>query len=298
MFCPYCGETMEPDAVFCPRCGERIPSGASEKASPFRHLDSAPPVDMGRSRPAPEDEHLVRLAGYGRRVRRSAVLPVILTICAVVSFACVVLLVGNALRANGLLPKAASSPAADASSANESAGAASGPSALTSTPTNAALTAKVLTKRPALLESLSTLEVRLAEASSSYGMPEDSYYHGPAFAVDKDFLTSWQEGADGNGKGESLTLHLSKKERVRALALHLGNWRDEDAYYANHRPKTLTLRIGGEKISLSFKDVFEVQYVVLSKPVRAESLILVLNKCYPGTETTDNCISEVEVFGW
>ena len=84
---------------------------------------------------------------------------------------------------------------------------------------------------------------------------------------------------------------------MQALALKLGNWRDEEAYKANHRPHVMTLKVGGQEFLLNFKDVMKEHYVVLSEPVRADSLTLVLEKRYKGTETTDNCITEIAVYG-
>ena len=299
MFCPYCGETMEATEVYCPNCGQRIPSGASEKtAGGFDYEQTAPPVSVGRytfyGDDEEEREELVPLAEHGHAAKKSPVLPVILTICAVVSAACIILLVGHALQANGVLRPSLETTSSVTSGAESVPGTAD-----VSKPEEAAdvVTATISTKRPQLLLSLFPLEIANAEASSSFGTPADDFYHGPAFAVDGDESTSWQEGVPGGGKGEWITVHLTKERKVQALALKLGNWRDEEAYKANHRPHVMTLKVGGQEFLLNFKDVMKEHYVVLSEPVRADSLTLVLEKRYKGTETTDNCITEIAVYG-
>ena len=302
MFCPYCGERMDADAVFCPRCGERIPSGASERTgADGRLMRMGPRVDMGRRTYDADEPVLVPLADHGRRAtRQNAVLAVILTLCAVVSVACIILLVGHSLGAAGLLPADPSSnvpPAASGVSRPESAASDASDTSDAGTAAANDITAKVFSSRPSILGSLSLLEIGSAEASSSYGTPGDDFYHGPEFAVDGDERTSWQEGVDGAGRGESITLHLSRERKVQALALKLGNWVSEEAFYANHRPKKLYLKIGGKKFLLTFKDGMTEKYVVLSEPVRADKLTLVLEKRYQGDLTKDTCISEIQVFG-
>ena len=299
MFCPYCGERMDADAVFCPRCGERIPSGASERTgADGRLMRMGPRVDMGRRAADTDEPVLVPLAGHGRRAtRQGALLAIVLTICAIVSVACVILLVGHALGARGLLPKG---PAADASAASSDVSRAESVSPDLSEPekaSSASITALVFASRPSILGSLSLLEIASAEASSSFGTPGDDFYHGPEFAVDGDERTSWQEGVDGAGRGESITLHLPRERKVQALALKLGNWVSEETFYANHRPKKLYLKIGGRKFLLNFADGMTEKYVLLSEPIRADSLTLVLEKRYQGDLTKDTCISEIQVYG-
>lgn len=299
MFCPYCGTKMDAEAVFCPRCGERIPSGASERTgADGRLMRMGPRVDMGRRAFDAEDPDLVPLAGHGRRApSHGVVLAIVLTICAVVCVACVILLLGHSLGFGGLVPSNASSNvSSDVSSVSRAESASSDASATENPPANA-ISAKVFASRPDILGSLSLLEVESAEASSSFGTPGDDFYHGPAFAVDGDERTSWQEGVDGAGRGESITLHLPRERKVQALALKLGNWVSEESFYANHRPKKLYLEIGGHRFLLTFKDGMTEKYVLLSEPVRADSLTLVLEKRYQGNLTKDNCISEIQVYG-
>lgn len=296
MFCPYCGERMDADAVFCPRCGERIPSGASEKiGSDGRLMRMGPRVDMGRRSYDADEPVLVPLAGHGRRAtRQGTVLAIVLTVCAVVSVACVILLVGQSLGFGSLFPK---NPPVNVSSVPPKAESDASDAPEAEKPSANGVSARVFTSRPSILGSLSLLEIAGAEASSSFGTPGDDFYHGPEFAVDGDERTSWQEGVDGAGKGESITLHLPRERKVQALALKLGNWVSEDTFYANHRPKQLYLKLGENSFLLTFADGMTEKYVLLSEPVRTDTLTLVLEKRYQGDLTKDTCISEIQVYG-
>jgi hypothetical protein len=114
-------------------------------------------------------------------------------------------------------------------------------------------------------------------------------------AVDGDVITSWQEGAEGQGSGESITLNFEKSE-VKVIACCLGNWRDDWLYYANCRPKTMTLQIGNQSFDVEFTDAQIPHYIILSDKVEAESLTLTINEIYEGTDYSDCCISELTVY--
>ena len=164
MFCPYCGNQMDAEAVFCPRCGERIPSGASERTgADGRLMRMGPRVDMGRRSYDDDEPVLVPLAGHGRRAsRHGVVLAIVLTICAVVSVACVILLLGHSLGVSGLLPSDSSSNASSdvSGSSRAESSVSSDVSAAEKSPANA-ITAKVFSSRPSILESLSLLETEI-----------------------------------------------------------------------------------------------------------------------------------------
>ena len=68
--------------------------------------------------------------------------------------------------------------------------------------------------------------------------------NGADKAVDGNPRTSWQEGVDGDGIGESVHLKLSKPYMVKYMSFRLGNWNSREYYEGNNRPKELEITAG------------------------------------------------------
>jgi hypothetical protein len=122
------------------------------------------------------------------------------------------------------------------------------------------------------------------------------YDNQPHSAADGDFVTSWQEGAAGLGIGETLWLGYNSPKKISCLVLHLGNWRTEEIYGNNARPKSLRLRIGSWSQELTFNNGMTVKYVTFSEPCEVDELEFVITAVYEGIDQ-DCCISEIEAYG-
>ena len=158
-----------------------------------------------------------------------------------------------------------------------------------------AVQASVSDDEPSSLGSMKVVTVSSASATSVLHYNDSEYNNEPEMAVDGDETTSWQEGAEGQGSGESITLNF-EKTGVKVIACRLGNWRNDWLYYANCRPKTMTLQIGNQSFDVEFTDAQIPHYIILSDKVEAESLTFTINEIYPGDEYDDCCISELTVY--
>ena len=158
-----------------------------------------------------------------------------------------------------------------------------------------AVQASVSDDEPSSLGSMKVITVLSASATSVLHGNDSEYNNAPEMTVDGDVITSWQEGVEGQGSGESITLNFEKSE-VKVIACYLGNWMDDWYYYANCRPKTMTIQIGNQSFDVEFTDAQIPHYIILSDKVEAESLTFTINEIYPGDEYDDCCISELTVY--
>lgn len=134
-----------------------------------------------------------------------------------------------------------------------------------------------------------------AEADSQKGSGEEGY--GAEKVIDGDQATSWQEGEEGTGEGKGIKINLDGTHQIRCLVLSLGNWRSDELWKYNARPKSLTIQIGEQfQKDVRFSDEKSSFCLVLEEPIDASFVSLTLQESYPGERWEDNCISEVEIY--
>ncbi len=135
-------------------------------------------------------------------------------------------------------------------------------------------------------------------STTSILKPESKEYHyEPSRAIDGDIITSWQEGADGNGEGEQLLVSFPGTEQVKYLCLYTGNWRDQERFYNNCRPASMSIYMGGYEFDIKLADGMKSWYVVFSEPVETDSILFEINSVYKGAVSPDLCISEIFAYG-
>ncbi len=121
--------------------------------------------------------------------------------------------------------------------------------------------------------------------------------HEPMLLFDDNEETNWQEGVDGFGEGENVSFSFDRVYQVKYLAFKLGNWKSDDDYYANGRPKTLTIVLGDYSWDVTFNDERTTAWVELSQAVDADSMRVEIREVYPGTVWEDTCITDIMMFG-
>lgn len=138
--------------------------------------------------------------------------------------------------------------------------------------------------------------VASSTATSTISQPDVD--NDPHVLYDGADWSSWQEGVDGAGQGESVTLTFDKLYKVRCIALKLGNWYHDISYYTrNNRPKQLTFVLGSQQVTVDFPDEKQVQYVELSEDVECNTMQIIINDIYSGDQYDDTCICEVTTYG-
>lgn len=151
---------------------------------------------------------------------------------------------------------------------------------------------------PPELKSRQELFFATATATSELVQENTSIYNGAMCAVDGDVVTSWQEGEPGDGIGETITVGFQMPQRVDYLEFNAGNWRDENQWNRNLKPKGLEITVNGTKFDVELQNVRASQYVVFSEPIETTTFVIKITDVYGGAEgESDVPISEIRAFG-
>lgn len=125
----------------------------------------------------------------------------------------------------------------------------------------------------------------------------DTYDYSAQSAVDGDSSTSWQENEEGTGETTGIQLNFDGNHKVRYVVLYLGNWRSDQLWEYNARPKTLTIQIGdSQKKNVEFSNEKKKFCLSFDEPVDASYISMYVAASYEGNRWNDNGISEVEIY--
>ena len=142
------------------------------------------------------------------------------------------------------------------------------------------------------LEDLTQIQILTAEATSALSGNKASY--GPDKAYDGDLQTSWQEGANGYGLGESITFTFDRSQPISCIVIYGGSFRTRESFYENGRLKRFTITFSdGTSYSYDVEDTFEPGLVYFEVPVNTKSVTLRIDEVYAGTKYEDTVISEI-----
>ena len=161
------------------------------------------------------------------------------------------------------------------------------------------LTASIVdASRQSQIDLLGYSQVTVTSADATSTISQAGIDNTPHVLYDGSKDSSWQDGVDGSGIGESVTYHLDQVCKVRFLVLRLGNWYgSDDNYTMNNRPKTMTFEFGDQSVQVTFPDEKKEFCVELSKDVETSEIKMTIDEVYKGTDYDDTCINEVDVYG-
>ncbi|MCC6095239.1 MAG: zinc-ribbon domain-containing protein [Eubacterium sp.] len=275
MRCPYCGEDNPDDARRCSRCGRRLDKVRVRKREKQLLVTGVVLVAV------------ILAAGIGAMFGISKLLkntekdePQKVTIHAT--------------------PTPTEAVAAASSSESSSASVEVVASSSTfSSSENDAVTASIVDEdRESQIDLLGYSQVTVSNATATSTISQDGIDNTPHVLYDGSKDSSWQDGVDGDGIGESITYQLDQVYKVRFLVLRLGNWYNtDDNYTMNNRPKTMTFEIGDQSVQVTFPDEKKEFCVELSRDVKASEIKMIIDAVYKGTAYDDTCINEVDVYG-
>ncbi|ABZ93207.1 nicotine adenine dinucleotide glycohydrolase [Leptospira biflexa] len=128
--------------------------------------------------------------------------------------------------------------------------------------------------------------------STSQLQPKTKKYI-PVFAMDGKLKTSWVEGVEGEGVGETLQIKYKSPINFRSLSIYNG-FGDPKLWAANNRIKKLkiTTETGNEEV-VTLKDSLSRQVIEFKNEIRAKEISLTIQEVYKGTNTENTAIAEL-----
>jgi hypothetical protein len=114
--------------------------------------------------------------------------------------------------------------------------------------------------------------------------------------------TTWAEGVEGDGIGESISLTVHHPLPLDAIMIMPGfKSEDKTRWTKNNRVAELEITLNGEQTFTAaipdeqFNQLYPIPVRGYTKPVNAVKLVI--KKVHPGTESHDTCISRVDLRG-
>lgn len=141
------------------------------------------------------------------------------------------------------------------------------------------------------------LRVVIRDTAQSSFINQSGYSNLAAQAFDDSETTSWQEGAAGNGIGESISAGFDREYGVSGIFFKLGNYRTPKLWNDNVRPKTLNINLNGTILTATFPDQMAQFAVILSAPIKTDRIIITVTDVYNGNKYQDCAISDVQIYG-
>lgn len=90
---------------------------------------------------------------------------------------------------------------------------------------------------------------------------------------------------------------MDGNHKIRYIVLYLGNWRSDELWDYNSRPKELTIQVGEtQKKDVKFSDEKKKFCLSFDEPVDASFVSLYIKSVYEGSRWQDTCISEIELY--
>ena len=139
--------------------------------------------------------------------------------------------------------------------------------------------------------------VIIAESSATSTIFQSGMDNNPYVLYDGEDWSSWQEGVDGDGTGESVTFVFDKEYQIHYVTLRLGNWSTEADYAENNRPQTVTFELGNEMFTVTFPDEMREYCLELARDIPASQMTITIESVYKGTYYDDTCINEIMAYG-
>lgn len=134
----------------------------------------------------------------------------------------------------------------------------------------------------------------IIKASASTTIEQELVVNDPIFVFDNNDTTNWQEGAPGPGIGEYIDFVFDKSYPVKYMTFKLGNWKSDEYYNGNYRPKTLEISSGNNDWIITFADEKQEFLVELDPEADISSLTITILDVYSDhVEWEDTPITDI-----
>lgn len=119
----------------------------------------------------------------------------------------------------------------------------------------------------------------------------------PEQIADGSLAHAWQEGVEGYGEGEYVTIYFDDLYTIEGMNINAGYQKSKKLYYQNGRPKKISVTFSdGESQIFTLEDVFKQQKIKFDEPIETDSVTIEILSVYKGTKYKDTSISEVSFY--
>lgn len=130
-------------------------------------------------------------------------------------------------------------------------------------------------------------------ASSVLKSQKGNFYE-PDKMFDGNRDTAWVEAEEGDGVGETVTLHFGRQRKLAGFEIINGYDKNETIWAANSRIRQLEVATAtGPSLDVTLQDVRGARRVDFSKPVDTSFLELTIRSVYRGAKYRDTAVSEL-----
>ena len=153
----------------------------------------------------------------------------------------------------------------------------------TSTKTTTNNTKKTISSKPTI-----------ASVAASSTLQSSRFNYSPSVLTDGDPTTAWNEGADGDGIGETVTFTLKQKSKVTSTSIYNGYDKSYSIYYRNNRVKSCYFIFDDGKEFRTLNDYYNRQQkLTFYKVHKTKKITIKIVSVYRGSSYHDTCLSEV-----
>jgi hypothetical protein len=134
----------------------------------------------------------------------------------------------------------------------------------------------------------------IIEYNASSYIDYQNKYH-PSVVFDNNPATGWLENVKGPGKGEFISITLSREITVDELKIAPGYF-DDKWWEANNRVKKMLITLDDHEFTVGFKDIMKVHKIKLKNPMSFTTAKFTILDIYPSNKDDDTGISEITFY--
>ena len=145
------------------------------------------------------------------------------------------------------------------------------------------------------LSKATKLEIKEADATT-FLVSNSGNTYPVEYSYDGDITSSWQDGTEGYGEGESLSYWFKEPVKLKYICIYPGSGENEDKFYQNGRPREISFLLDGLNYNLILADTPVFQMIEVSGDLTCDWASLILTSVYEGSKYQDTCLAEIEFY--
>lgn len=149
------------------------------------------------------------------------------------------------------------------------------------------------------------ITVKSSEATSVLTGKKTGKKYGSDYTLDGDMTTCWQEGKDGDGKGESITYYFQEEHPLINIKIWNGRAESQQLYEENNRISSLEIVCYKQEDivfdkTISLEDIFNDKgstiYLSRDEAINCDRIDIKIASTYKGSKYDDTCLTDIEFY--